>query len=1112
MNPRIVIIGAGAAGVAAATRLIERGYKNLKILEAENRIGGRIHTVPFGANVVDLGAQWCHGEKGNVCYELGSKYNVFDSNSARYERFVLTRSNGEQIPTEQSEKLLGLIWSILETHKHELTGYRGSLGAFIMGKFRALLETPEYADVNNETAYQVLEFFHKFENSIEASDSWFDTSGPGYLHYWECDGDLLLNWRDKGYRTVLEILMKRHPLATSADAINLEDYTHFNKTVANINWTAGPDSLVSIRCTDNSVYDADHVICTISLGVLKERYQTMFTPDLPPIKRNAIQGLTIGTVNKLFLEFEKPFWPAGWQGLSLIWSAADLEEVRRSPDSWMEDVFGFYIVDYQPNVLCGWISGRNARRMERASDEDVRKACIFLLRKFMKNVTIPEPVRFQRTSWYSNPNFRGSYTFRSMTTDLLNTSASHLAIPLTNSCGMPVVQFAGEATNDHYYSTVHGAVETGWREANRLIDLYDRLIPPFNHGPKAYVDVLILGAGIAGLGAAKQLRNSGKSFAILEAQSSPGGRISTKALKKHHHSSGGGQKGCQQLLVEAGAQWLHGRQNELHELAKRNGLLREETSEEGLGEFLRDDGFRIDDHLAKRVDFIVGQILEQCEEFATKGKGGPYPASLEAFLKEQFKKRTETKDFTPEQRVLAQQLLDWHCRFQIIDNSCLHVSDISAKLWGSYSFNGESCQAHINMRYGFQALVGCLVEEIGAEKIVYNKAICEIRWLDARGKVIVKCTDGTVYCCQHLIVTFSLGVLKDTMDQLFQPNLPASYTRPIRSIGYGTIDKIFLQFDEPWWGKAEGIQLVWRDDLRKDSHWTRFISGFDVLSPGPPNTLLGWIGSYGALEMEALNDEQIVSDCVFILEKFTKKKVPKPVNYYCTRWNSNRYIRGSYSFTSVNCDHEQNFMSNLTETLICNQYDKSGEESRKKDPLPQPLGGSSGQAGGRGVTPMTSTASGNSTSSSNSSNTLTNLSTAGTGNTPKKTGGTTPTKQSVSNTPNKTQTKQQSVPTSTTTTTTATPTTSSSAKTAGSSNTNTTATPVNNNNTPASGKAPNSGSNLTNSSSAIHTSATIHFAGEACHERYFSTVHGAFLSGMEQAKKLLVEKKLQSNQ
>uniref|UniRef100_A0A182LTM5 Amine oxidase n=1 Tax=Anopheles culicifacies TaxID=139723 RepID=A0A182LTM5_9DIPT len=1062
MNPRIVIIGAGAAGVAAATRLIERGYKNVKILEAENRIGGRIHTVPFGANVVDLGAQWCHGEKGNVCYELGSKYNVFDSNSARYERFVLTRSNGEQIPKERSEKLLGLIWSILETHKHELTGYRGSLGAFIMGKFRALLETPEYADVNDDTAYQVLEFFHKFENSIEASDSWFDTSGPGYLHYWECDGDLLLNWRDKGYRTVLEILMKRHPMTTATDAINLEDYTHFNKTVANINWTAGPDSLVSIRCTDNSVYDADHVICTISLGVLKERYQTLFTPDLPPIKRNAIQGLTIGTVNKLFLEFDKPFWAKGWQGLSLIWNQADLEEVRKMPDSWMEDVFGFYIVDYQPNVLCGWISGKNARRMERASDEDVRRACMFLLRKFMKGCTIPEPVRFQRTSWYSNPNFRGSYTFRSMTTDLLNTSASHLAIPLTNTCGMPVVQFAGEATHDHYYSTVHGAVETGWREANRLIDLYDRLIPPFNHGPKAYVDVLILGAGIAGLGAAKQLRNSGKSFAILEAQSTPGGRISTKALKKHH----AGGKGCQ--LVEAGAQWLHGRQNELHEIAKRNGLLREETSEEGLGEFLRDDGFRIDDHLVKRVDFIVGQILEQCEEFAARAAGGDrdasFPVSLESYLREQFRKRTE-KDFTAEQKVLAQQLLDWHCRFQIIDNSCLHVSDISAKLWGSYSFNGESCQAHINMRYGFQALVSCLIEEIGMEKIVYNKAICEIRWLDGRSKVIVKCTDGTIYCCQHLIVTFSLGVLKDTMDQLFQPNLPASYSRSIRSIGYGTIDKIFLQFEEAWWGKAEGIQLVWRDELRKDSHWTRFISGFDVLSPGPPNTLLGWIGSYGALEMEALNDEQIVSDCVFILEKFTKKKVPKPVNYYCTRWNSNRYIRGSYSYTSVNCDHEQNFMSNLTETLICNQYDKSGEESRKKESFTAITASSvvAQSATMRTGTSTSTTTSGHSTSSSNSSNTLTNVPIS--------------TSHSANTTPSKTNQKVVESPSNSAS--------SASLKTA-----------------PGTKGPPGTASD--NVSSSIRTSATIHFAGEACHERYFSTVHGAYLSGMEQAKKIMM--------
>lgn len=55
---------------------------------------------------------------------------------------------------------------------------------------------------------------------------------------------------------------------------------------------------------------------------------------------------------------------------------------------------------------------------------------------------------------------------------MLKTSPTDLASPLSNSMGLPVLQFAGEASHDHFYSTVHGAVETGWREAQRLIDLY----------------------------------------------------------------------------------------------------------------------------------------------------------------------------------------------------------------------------------------------------------------------------------------------------------------------------------------------------------------------------------------------------------------------------------------------------------------------------------------------------------------------------------------------------------------------------------------------------------------------------------------------------------------
>lgn len=69
-EPHIVIIGAGAAGIAAASKLVENGFEDITILEAEGRLGGRIHSIPFGNAIVDLGAQWCHGEKNNIVYEL----------------------------------------------------------------------------------------------------------------------------------------------------------------------------------------------------------------------------------------------------------------------------------------------------------------------------------------------------------------------------------------------------------------------------------------------------------------------------------------------------------------------------------------------------------------------------------------------------------------------------------------------------------------------------------------------------------------------------------------------------------------------------------------------------------------------------------------------------------------------------------------------------------------------------------------------------------------------------------------------------------------------------------------------------------------------------------
>jgi len=79
---------------------------------------------------------------------------------------------------------------------------------------------------------------------------------------------------------------------------------------------------------------------------------------------------------------------------------------------------------------------------------------------------------FFRSKWSSNPHFLGSYSYYSLKSDALGASTSILAEPIVDDVSKPIILFAGEETNTHYYSTVHGAVETGWREAQRLIDLY----------------------------------------------------------------------------------------------------------------------------------------------------------------------------------------------------------------------------------------------------------------------------------------------------------------------------------------------------------------------------------------------------------------------------------------------------------------------------------------------------------------------------------------------------------------------------------------------------------------------------------------------------------------
>lgn len=107
----------------------------------------------------------------------------------------------------------------------------------------------------------------------------------------------------------------------------IEQKILLNKEVTKINWDNKQNGGIEVFCKDNSSYKGDHVIVTVSLGVLKEQAQKIFNPELPLRKMNAINGLSIGTVNKLIFEYPYRWWPENHRGFSLVWNQEDKDEL-----------------------------------------------------------------------------------------------------------------------------------------------------------------------------------------------------------------------------------------------------------------------------------------------------------------------------------------------------------------------------------------------------------------------------------------------------------------------------------------------------------------------------------------------------------------------------------------------------------------------------------------------------------------------------------------------------------------------------------------------------------------------------------------------------------------
>jgi spermine oxidase len=104
---QVIIIGAGAAGLSAANSLVKNGIKDFKIIEARNRIGGRILSIDMGAKAkVELGANWIHGVLGNPIFELAISHGLIDILQApQHRRVVALTEEGKQVPFDTLQEI-----------------------------------------------------------------------------------------------------------------------------------------------------------------------------------------------------------------------------------------------------------------------------------------------------------------------------------------------------------------------------------------------------------------------------------------------------------------------------------------------------------------------------------------------------------------------------------------------------------------------------------------------------------------------------------------------------------------------------------------------------------------------------------------------------------------------------------------------------------------------------------------------------------------------------------------------------------------------------------------------------------------------------------------------